>query len=102
MRVVNKGVSLVNLVDNLFNWLQIKLVADQRPEDLAARDTVAFFAEMLKEDHGVDTSQLSYEVEASMIHVLFVQEGKKKRQLFDREAAEKLLRDIEREPRYGL
>lgn len=94
--------SLVNLVDNLFNWLQIKLVADRWPEDLAARDTVSFFADILKEDHGVDVSQLSYEVDGSFVHVIFVQEGKKKRQSFAREAAEKLLRDIEQEPRYGF
>lgn len=91
----------MKLADNLYNWLQIKLVADHRPGDAAARDTVDFFAQMLQEKHGVDAGQLTYDVEETVIHVRYVQDGQLKRYMFPREAAEKLLRDIENEPRYG-
>ncbi len=91
----------MNLADNLYNWLQIRLVADVRPDDVAAQETVDFFAQILQEQHGVDVARLSYEVEETVIHVSYIQNGQPKRYMFPREAAEKLLRDIENEPRYG-
>ncbi len=33
----------MNLQDTLFNWLQISIVAEARPEDGAARETKDFF-----------------------------------------------------------
>lgn len=91
----------MKLADSLYNWLQIKLVADRRPDDPAARDTLEFFARLLAEEHGVDISRLAYDVEEAVIHVHYVQHGQPKRHMFSREAAEILLRHIENEPRYG-
>ncbi len=34
----------MNLQDTLFNWLQISIVAEARPEDGAARETKDFFS----------------------------------------------------------
>ena len=91
----------MKLADDLFNWLQIKLVSDHRPDDVAAHETADFFAGILQE-HGVDIQQLTYRMDETMIHVHYVQNGQAKTHMFPREAAEKLLRDIEHEPRYGL
>lgn len=65
----------MTLEDALFNWLQIRLVADARQEDKAARDTLAFFEEILRDDHGLK----SFEIEKSdetMLHVRYVKEGR--------------------------
>ena len=40
-----------SLQDVVYNWLTIKLVADNRPEDQAAVDTQQLFWEMLKNEH---------------------------------------------------
>ncbi|MDN4073587.1 hypothetical protein [Fictibacillus terranigra] len=40
--------------DALYNWLSIKKVAEQRTDDQAAADTLRFFDEILREDHGVE------------------------------------------------
>ncbi len=42
-----------SLQDAVYNWLTIKLVADNRPEDQAALDTTTFFRELLTEEHNV-------------------------------------------------
>lgn len=90
----------MTLQDALFNWLQIKLVCEARPEDGPARETADFFAKILREDHGVTLVELAGRDE-TMIRLRYETEGKTKLQMFDREAAEKLLTDIEAEPRYG-
>ena len=87
--------------DALFNWLQIKIVADARPEDGAARETVAFFEQVLREDHRAERVEIA-DKDDTMIHVRYETEGKGKRQMFDRHIAEKLLSDIEAEPKYGI
>jgi len=89
------------LTDHLLHWLQIKLVADRRPDDAAAQDTVDFFAQVLQEEHGVDIEALSYRVEENVVHVYYVQAGQRKWHMFSRDAAEQLWRAVETEPRYG-
>ncbi|MEJ8544630.1 hypothetical protein [Brevibacillus borstelensis] len=85
--------------DALANWLQIRLVADARPDDRSAADTAAFFEEMIREDY--QGSGLAYQVveDSYVVSVLFNQERFERR--FDREEAESLLRAIEMEPRYN-
>lgn len=90
----------MKLQDALFNWLQIRIVADARPEDNAARETVDFFADILQEDHHLSHVAISA-VDETMYHVQYEAEGKTKRQLFDRETAEQLLADIEANPKYN-
>jgi hypothetical protein len=86
--------------DTLFNWLQIHIVACSRSGDQAARDTEAFFAEMLREDHGLEQFSIGL-TDETMYHVHYMKEGKTKIQMFDREAAEQLLADIEANPKYN-
>lgn len=90
----------MRLEDALFNWLQIRLVADARPEDGAARDTLAFFEQILKEDHKLDSFAIA-DTDETMIHIQFGKDGRSKRQFFPREAGEQLLRDIIANPKYN-
>ncbi len=90
----------MRLEDALFNWLQIKLVEQGRPDDNAARETAAFFEQILKEDHGLELFAIG-NVDDTMYHVNYVKEGKKKTRMIDRESAEQLLVDINANPKYN-
>ncbi len=87
--------------DTLFNWLQIRLVSIGRPDDQAALDTEQFFMEMLREDHQVQSVEISGRDE-TMITVSYTIQDKTKRQMFDLESAELLLHEINAEPRYNM
>ncbi|WP_424768269.1 hypothetical protein [Paenibacillus sp. sgz302251] len=86
--------------DALFNWLQIRLVANARPDDQAAQETVEFFVLILKEDHGLTSFDVTRS-DDTMIHVKYEKDGRSKLQLYPREAAEQLLTDIEANPKYN-
>ena len=88
----------MNLQDALFNWLQIKLVTEARPDDGAAVETLTFFEEILRVDHGLEQFEIA-EMDTTMVHVRYTLEGNKKRQMFGREIAYKLLNDIESVPK---
>ncbi len=90
----------MTLQDALFNWLQIKLVADGRPDDQAAKETCDFFEQILKEDHLLESFGVVL-ADETMYHVEYKKEGKSKKQLFDRELADKLLEDILSNPKYN-
>jgi len=90
----------LKLQDALFNWLQIRLVADARPDDRAAQETLDFFADILRTDHRLDEFEI-IKTDDTMIHLRYVQEGKAKTQMFDREHAEQLLHDINANPKYN-
>lgn len=85
--------------DALANWLQIRIVADARPDDRSAADTAAFFEAILKEDH--QASNLTYEANEDSYVVSVLCNQEKVEQRYDREEAESLLRAIELEPRYN-
>ncbi|MBO8171172.1 MAG: hypothetical protein H0Z33_04675 [Bacillaceae bacterium] len=90
----------MKLFDALFNWLQIKIVADARPDDKAAVETRTFFEQLLKEDH--DVSIVEVKKDDTMYHIRYQQEGETvKTQMFDRESSEQLLDAIENEPKFG-
>ncbi|GGG89085.1 MULTISPECIES: hypothetical protein [Paenibacillus] len=86
--------------DALFNWLQIQIVADGRPDDNAAKETRDFFVQILTEDHGV-TELFLLKTDETMVHVKYVREGRSKLQLYPRESAEQLLSDIRSNPKYN-
>ncbi|MBD2870149.1 hypothetical protein [Paenibacillus arenilitoris] len=90
----------MKLEDAMFNWLQIRLVADARPDDRAAIDTADFFEQILREDHGLTDFAIA-KTDATMIHVKFEKDGRLKLQLYPREEAEQLLADIESNPKYN-
>lgn len=90
----------MKLQDALFNWLQIKLVADARPDDNAAQETLDFFTEILTDDHKLTSFQVTT-VDDTMYYVQYEADGKSKTQMFDREAADQLLQDILENPKYN-
>ena len=90
----------MRLEEALFNWLQIKIVAVGRPDDGAARETVAFFETVLREDHQVEAVEIGGEDE-TMYRIVYVQNGRKKTQWFDRESAGRLLMEINANPKYN-
>lgn len=89
----------MNLQDAIFNWLQIKIASDARPDDLAAKETAEFFESILREDHHLE--QISITQDESMIHVRYETEGSSKVQMFDRQMVEQLLHDINANPKYN-
>ncbi len=89
----------LQLTDALFNWLQIQIVWEARPNDRSARDTVLFFEEMLREDHQV--SQLTKKIQQDTYVIDYEQNGEPRSQSFPRDAAEQLLKDILAEPKYN-
>jgi hypothetical protein len=90
----------MRLEDALFNWLQIQIVADARPEDNAARDTLSFFEQILREDHALSAFDI-VKTDETMIHVRYEKDSRAKLQLFPREVGEQLLRDITDNPKYN-
>lgn len=90
----------MKLQDALFNWLQIRLVAEARPDDNAAQETESFFAEILRDDHKLADVRIA-KTDETMVHVRYEQDNKTKTQMFDKEQAEQLLRDITDNPKYN-
>jgi hypothetical protein len=88
------------LQDALFNWLQMKIVSDARPEDGAAKETLDFFALILNEDHHLTEIVVNTDDE-TIITIHYVLEGESKKHTFDRERAEQLLTDINSNPKYN-
>lgn len=84
----------MKLKDALFYWLQIKLVYEARPEDGAAKDTVDFFAAILREDHHVKEVRIHHQ-DDRQIHVEYTIGNETMTEAFDRRLSEQLLHDIE-------
>ncbi|WNR46415.1 hypothetical protein [Paenibacillus roseipurpureus] len=91
----------MKLGDAFFNWLQMHIVSHARPDDEAAKDTLDFFALILREDHGVSQLTILNEEDPARIWIEYEQEGEYHRHCFDRESAEKLLDDINSNPIYN-
>ena len=90
----------MKLQDALFNWLQIKIVADARDGDQAARETLGFFTQILHEDHRLSRFEITNRDE-TFITVKYETDGKIKTQMFDRLSAEQLLNDINANPKFN-
>lgn len=92
----------MKLNDCLFNWMQISIVYDNRPDDISARDTVSFFAEMLHIDYKV--TDLFYRKDESRAEYLLKYKigDVEYEDAFELEQAERLWQDIEGEPKYNM
>jgi hypothetical protein len=90
----------MRLEDALFNWLQIKTVADARPDDRAAQETTDFFYEILVEDHQLVDIGVSL-IGEDLFQIAYVKDGQHHKQTFDREMTEQLLLDINENPKYN-
>ncbi|MCR8634994.1 hypothetical protein [Paenibacillus radicis (ex Xue et al. 2023)] len=89
----------MRLEDALFNWLQIKIVAEARQDDHAAEETRLFFEEIIRDDHAVTSFETTED--ETMVHIHYEVEGKRKRLMFDKESVEQLLHDINSNPKYN-
>ncbi|MDQ0416355.1 hypothetical protein J2Z48_000519 [Croceifilum oryzae] len=89
----------MHLEDALDNWLQISIVAKNRSSDRSAKDTVQFFTDMLKEDHGVEN--LSFEKTKDYYQVTYEQDGTTQTKSYRFDQAELLIQQIQAEPRYN-
>lgn len=90
----------MKLEDTLFNWLQIRLVADARPEDNAAKETVDFFRTALLEDHLVDEVDI-VTVNEDLLQVHYRIGDEKLHRSYDLGYAYQLLNDINGNPKYN-
>ncbi|XID95347.1 hypothetical protein ACF3MZ_12895 [Paenibacillaceae bacterium WGS1546] len=84
----------MSLMDALFYWLQMKWIVADRPDDEAARETLAFFAQILSEDHDL-TSYDVHSVDSGKVHVAYAKrDGTERTVWFDLEAVEQLNREM--------
>jgi hypothetical protein len=90
----------MRLEDALFNWLQIKIVSDGRPEDDAAKRTLDFFEEILREDHALTRIDIAT-MDAGAIRVDYEKDGETYTAHYPRELGEALLTDISSNPKYN-
>ncbi|NHN30908.1 hypothetical protein [Paenibacillus agricola] len=89
----------MRLEDALFNWLQIKIVAEARTDDHAAEETRLFFEEILRDDHKL--TDFAAITDEEMIYISYELDGISKKLMFSRESAEQLLADINSNPIYN-
>ncbi|KAB2337365.1 hypothetical protein F7731_07070 [Cytobacillus depressus] len=85
-----------SLQDTLYNWLTIKIVSLERPDDTAAVETEEMFAAMLRDEH--ELSNIEIEKDDVMYYVHYDQNGERKKSRFPRELIEVMLNQINSEP----
>ncbi|MBB6454978.1 hypothetical protein HNQ94_003472 [Salirhabdus euzebyi] len=85
-----------SLQDVVYNWLTIMLVAEKRPDDIAAQDTTTFFRNMLTNDHHVDDIQV--ERKEDMYFVSCQQQNNTRSFRFPLELIDCIHEQIEQEP----
>lgn len=85
-----------SLQDTLYNWLTIKVVVDERPDDTAAVDTEKMFYDMLVEDQGIKNIEVT--TDAVMYYVHYDLDGERKSNRFPRELIEVMLNQINESP----
>ena len=92
---------MVKLEDALFNWLQIRIVAEARPDDQAAKDTMDFFSTILTEDHHLSNIQV-LSLDDDLLQIVYeAEDGTAHKKTFSKQLAEQLLYDIEANPKYN-
>lgn len=85
-----------SLQDDLYNWLTIKVVTDERPDDGAAAETEKMFFDILTDSH--DVSNLDIQKDDRMYYVSYDQKGERAMNRFPRELIEVMLNQIKNSP----
>lgn len=85
-----------SLQDALYNWLTIKVVVDERPDDSAAIETEQTFFNMLTETHALTNIEVL--TDEDMYYVHYDLHNERKMQRFPRELIEVMLKQINAEP----
>ncbi|WP_425515827.1 hypothetical protein [Mesobacillus maritimus] len=86
----------MSLQDKLYNWLTIKVVVDARPEDTAARDTMNMFEQLLADENGIKSPEVT--VDEDMYYIAVKSDEQQKTYRFPRELIEVMLDQISDEP----
>lgn len=86
----------MSLTDTLFNWLQLKIVADHRPNDEAARVSAEHMEKILREEHRANVTEVTKD--GMKYRVRYEHEGDSKSMETPAEAAEMLLQFINDQP----
>ena len=89
----------MKIEDAIFNWLQIAVVYEARPEDLSAKETLEFFYDILVKDHNIN--EILYKRDPFKYIVYYQIDGEKENKTFDAVIIDKLVHDIENEPKYN-
>ncbi len=90
----------MDLEKAIFNWLQIAVVSEARLEDEAAKKTADFFKGILKTDHQL--LDITYERDPFNYIVTYKKDGKEEKKNFATSTVEKLIEDIENEPKFRI
>jgi hypothetical protein len=87
---------LKSLQDALYNWLTIKVVSDERPDDKAAIETKELFDDILQKDHGV--SNIVVTKDDVMYYIEYTHQDENKKARYQRELIEIMLDQINLNP----
>jgi hypothetical protein len=87
---------LKSLQDSLYNWLTIKVVCDERPDDKAAMETKELFDDILQNEHGVE--DIIVTTDAVMYYLEYKHQNEVKKARYPRELIEIMLYQINQEP----
>ncbi|HYK71878.1 MAG TPA: hypothetical protein VEV44_01940 [Pseudoneobacillus sp.] len=85
-----------SLQDSLYNWLTIKVVCDERPDDKAAMETKELFDDILQNEHGVE--DIIVTTDAVMYYLEYKHQNEVKKARYPRELIEIMLDQINQEP----
>lgn len=86
-----------SLQDALYNWLTIKVVNDERPDDKAAVETRELFDDILQKDHGV--LDIIVTTDAVFYYVEYKHQNEIKKVRYPRELIEIMLNQINQDPK---
>jgi hypothetical protein len=82
--------------DAIYNWLTIKVVCEERPDDLAAVETEEMFWTILEEEHGL--SNVTIDKDEVMYHIAYTREGESSKTRFPRELIDVMINQINEDP----
>jgi len=82
--------------DAIYNWLTIKAVIDERPDDQAAVETEELFKSILTEELGL--SEIKVKKENGYYNISYVNEGKQHNTRFSQELIEVMINQINESP----
>ncbi|MHC0037313.1 hypothetical protein [Pseudoneobacillus sp. C159] len=85
-----------SLQDALYNWLTIKVVCDERPDDTAAIETKELFDTILKDEH--DVSDIKVTTDSVMYYIEYQHQNELKKGRYPRELIEIMITQINNEP----
>jgi hypothetical protein len=85
-----------SLQDALYNWLTIYVVAEARPDDMAAQETASFFYGILRNDFQI--TELEVARDGEFYTVRYERNGEKQAARFPVELIDVMLKQMEKDP----